>query len=104
MDMHSDDEVLNKCLTKILELATLALYGVNVQYAVHIAINDIYRDLAMGNKISYKADLLKLKIHLTVLADRIKCNTSDYKKTLEYAASLIAIDIIIPPIDPNNFM
>lgn len=81
-----DDEYFKKIET----LAALSVYGQNVKIAIHRIAKDACHSAAIKAD-DPKAYLLALKGQLTALADRTHPSMPGYKKTLEYAASLLVI-------------
>ena len=80
----------NDYFKKIEALAALSLYGQNVKIAIHHIVSDACSFAA--NQVGDPAmHLLAFKDRLTVLANRTHPSMPGYKKTLEYAASLVVV-------------
>ncbi|WP_211441816.1 hypothetical protein [Collimonas humicola] len=92
MKMISGDKVLDECIDKISNLATLTLYGMNVVGQVHVAINEVCRYLILKKSGDPECNLLAFKNKLLTLGHLTHPSLPDYRKTLNYAASLIVIE------------
>ncbi|AMP15747.1 hypothetical protein [Collimonas pratensis] len=96
MKTYANDPFLTDSLNKILGLATLTLYGVNVQPAVDAVIDKIFHYLTTNKPRDPDAFLLAFKSGLTTLADRADESMTSYIKTLHDAALLIRMTRIPP--------
>lgn len=98
MKTYANDPFLKDTLNKILGLATLTLYGVNVQLAVDGVIDNVFHYLSKDKPRDPDAFLQAFKNGLTTLADRADESMTSYKKTLYDAAFLIRMTGIPPHI------
>jgi hypothetical protein len=96
MTTYANDPFLTDSLNKILGLATLTLYGVNVQLAVDSVIDSVFHYLSKDKPHDPDAFLLAFKDGLTTLADRADDSMTSYRKTLHDAALLIRMTRIPP--------
>ncbi|NKI68090.1 hypothetical protein GN109_01550 [Collimonas pratensis] len=94
--MYANDPFLKDSINKILGLATLTLYGVNVQLAVDNVIDGVFHHLSKNKPRNPDAYLLTFKNGLTTLADRADDSMTSYRKTLHDAALLIRMTRIPP--------
>lgn len=93
MEMISGDKVLDECIDKILKLARLTLYGMNAVGQVHIVINEVCRYLILKKAGDPEFNLLAFKNRLMTLSHLTHPSLPDYRKTIDYAASLIVIEM-----------
>ncbi|HWX02502.1 hypothetical protein [Collimonas sp.] len=96
MKTYANDPFLKDSINKILGLATLTLYGVNVQPAVDGVIDNVFHYLNKAAPRDPDAFLLAFKNALTALADRADDSMTSYRKTLHDAALLIRMTRIPP--------
>jgi hypothetical protein len=96
MKTYANDPFMKDSLNKILGLATLTLYGVNVQPAVDGVIDSVFHYLHKNGPRDPDAFLLAFKNGLTTLADRADESMTPYRKTLHDAALLIRMTRIPP--------
>lgn len=89
MKLYANDPFLKDSINKILGLATLTLYGVNVQLAVDGVIDSVFHHLSKNKPSDPDAFLLAFKNGLITLADRADDSMTSYRKTLHDAALLI---------------
>lgn len=92
MEMISNDKVLDECIHKISNLAALTLYGMNAVSQVHVTINEVCRYLILKKPGDPECNLLAFKNRLVALSHLTHPSLPDYRKTLDYAASLIVIE------------
>ncbi|WP_062116255.1 hypothetical protein [Collimonas pratensis] len=92
MEMISRDKVLDECIDKILKLASLTLYGMNAVGQVHVVINEVCRYLILKKAGDPECNLLAFKKRLMTLSRLTHPSLPDYRKTIDYAASLIVIE------------
>jgi hypothetical protein len=92
MKIISGDKVLDECIDKISNLAALTLYGMNVVGQVHVAINEVCRYLILKKSGDPEFNLMAFKNRLLTLSHLTHPSLPDYRKTLNYAASLIVIE------------
>lgn len=90
METFIEDKFLNESVDKILRLATLTLYGVNVRCDVRMVIGDVRDYLVLIKAGNFHANLRAFKSALTAVIDRTHQSLPDYKKTIDYALSLVA--------------
>ena len=96
MKLYANHPLLKDSVNKILGLATLTLYGVDVQPAVDGVIDDVFCFLATDKPNDPDAFLRTFKDGLTELADCADDSMSSYKKTLHDAALQIRMTGIPP--------
>ncbi|PFH11950.1 hypothetical protein BCF11_4418 [Collimonas sp. PA-H2] len=96
MKTYTNDPFMKDSLNKILGLATLTLYGVNVQPAVDGVIDSVFHHLHKNKPRDPDGFLLAFKNGLTTLADRADDSMTSYRKTLHDAALLIRMTRIPP--------
>jgi hypothetical protein len=89
MKLHANDPFLKDSINQILGLATLTLYGVNVQPAVENVIDSVFHHLSKYKPRNPDDYLLAFKNGLITLADRADDTMTSYRKTLHDAASII---------------
>ncbi|AIY40728.1 hypothetical protein LT85_1570 [Collimonas arenae] len=93
METLINDTYLNQSIDKILRCATLALYGEDVRFSVLLAVHDA-RDYLVNVKAGDPATNQKVFHNsLTALANSTHPSMPDYKKTIEYAATLVAFEL-----------
>ena len=91
MDAHIEEDMINDCIKKIQALAVLALYGGNVDSNIESVIYEACYLLFISKKCDVTVNLWELKSQITKMANVAHYSLPDYKKSLEYAASLVAI-------------
>jgi hypothetical protein len=96
MKTYASDAFLTDSLNRILGLATLTLYGVNVQSAVDSVIDEVSRYLITNKPSDSDAFAQAFNIGLTTLADRADSSMTSYRNTLHNAALLIRMTWIPP--------
>jgi hypothetical protein len=93
MEALINDTYLNKSIEKILGCATLALYGEDIRFSVLLAIRDV-RDYLTNVKAGDPAFNQRVfQNSLTALANSTHPSMPDYKKTIEYAATLMTVEL-----------
>ncbi|MFJ2987742.1 hypothetical protein ACIPF8_07735 [Collimonas sp. NPDC087041] len=100
MRTYANDPFLKDSLNKILGLATLTLYGVNVQLAVDGVIDNVFHHLSKHRPHDPDAFLHAFRNGLTTLADRADDSMTSYRKTLHDAALLVRMTGIPPTMKP----
>ncbi|MFJ2990718.1 hypothetical protein ACIPF8_22890 [Collimonas sp. NPDC087041] len=93
METYVNDNFLNEIIDKILRCATLALYGQDVRFSVLLAIKDVRYYLTKVKTGDPRINQRIFECSLAALANNTHPSIPDYKKTLEYAVSLMAIDL-----------
>ena len=91
MDAHIEEELVNEYINRVQALAVLALYGQNVDASIQSVISEACYFL-FRQRTDATANLLAFKSRLTKMADVAHYSLPEYKKPLEYAASLVAIN------------
>jgi len=91
--MISDDKVLDECIDRISNLAAQTLYGMNAVGQVHAAIDEVCRYLILKKAGDPELNLLAFKNRITTLSRLTHPSLPDYRKTLDYAASLIVVEV-----------
>jgi hypothetical protein len=90
MDAHIEEELINEYIHKIQALAVLALYGQNVDSSIKSVISEACYFFFL-QRSDATANLVAFQSRLTKMANVVHYSLPEYKKPLEYAASLVAI-------------
>ncbi|WP_211443806.1 hypothetical protein [Collimonas humicola] len=90
MDARIEEELINEYIHKIQALAVLALYGQNVDSSIKSVISEACYFFFL-QRSDAAANLIAFKSRLTKMADVTHYSLPEYKRPLEYAASLVSI-------------
>lgn len=93
METLINDTYLNKSIDKILGCATLALYGEDIRFSVLLTIRDVRDYLANVKPGDPAFNQRVFQNSLTALANSTHPSMPDYKKTIEYAATLMTVEL-----------
>lgn len=88
---QSDTKLADEYIGVIESLAALALYGENVEVAVHVVVDEACYFLSILNVPDSRAELIAFKYRLRAMAQVTHSSLSEYKRILEYASSIVVI-------------